>query len=307
LSQHLSNSINNRPATSGPALFELVSPFITEYGTIRLLEPADACAETLSRQLLDGSYPKPFILDDGQLRSLYFNLRFTQSIMRLEAPDALDLPYTQTMMACLLFNARPQRMALLGLGGGSLAKFCYRQLPAAQIEVVEIDPHVIALREQFLIPGDDHRFRVLQDDGAAYLKNGAHSIDVLLVDAFDRDGLSASLAGRTFLLTIRDRLAADGILVMNLAGEKRLYVDLIDEAMEIFDDRIIVASVDDDGNHLLFAFKNAYFEPRWRQLANQAKELKANFGLDFPGFVQLLERSAKLNIARRLQTLGRRS
>ena len=302
----MSKHPNNRPPACGPALFELPSPFITEYGTIRLLEPADACPQKLSQQLLDGSYAKPFILDDGQLRSLYFNLRFTQSIMRLEAPDALDLPYTQTMMAFLLFNAKPQRITLLGLGGGSLAKFCYRQFPAARIEVVEIDPHVIALREQFLIPPDDARFQIIEDDGAKFIKHGKHDIDVLLVDAFDRDGLSASLAGRAFLQNLIDRLSADGILVMNLAGEKRLYTDLIDEAMEIFDDRIIVVSVDDDGNHLLFAFKNPYFEPRWRPLANQAKELKARFGLDFPGFAQLLERSTKLNIARRLQTLGRR-
>lgn len=295
-----------RPAPSGALLFELNSPFETEYGTLRLLEPADADPAELRERLLAGSYDKPFILDDGELRTLYFNLRFTQSVMRLDSPDSLDLPYTQMMMASLLFKPQPGRLGLLGLGGGSMAKFCHRRLPQATIDVVEIDPHVVALREQFLIPADDERFRVIIDDGAAFLRLPGKPYELLLVDAFDRDGLSPSMGGRTFLQTLGDRLTADGVLVMNLAGEKRLYLDLIDEALEIFDGRIIVVSIDDDGNHLLFAFNDHYFEPHWRQLGKLAPELKARFGLDYPGFVQQLERSAKLNLARRLQTLGRR-
>jgi spermidine synthase len=71
------------------------------------------------------------------------------------------------MMAFLLFNPRPRRILILGLGGGSLAKFCYRHLPSATITAVEIDPHVMALREEFRVPADDERFRVLQGDGTA--------------------------------------------------------------------------------------------------------------------------------------------
>jgi hypothetical protein len=35
---------------------------------------------------------------------------------------------------------------LIGLGGGSLVKYCYRNLPGTRIVVIEIDPEVIALR-----------------------------------------------------------------------------------------------------------------------------------------------------------------
>jgi spermidine synthase len=95
------------------------------------------------------------------------------------------------------------------------------------------------------------------------------------------------------------------VLVINLAGEKESYAGLIGEVMHVFDDQVIVISVPDDGNHVLYAFKEHYFAPRWRWLHNYAKELRAKFGLDFPAFVQKMERSSKLGLARREAIRGR--
>ena len=50
------------PGTN-PPLLDLPNPFLTEYGVLRLLEPADADRAALLEQVLDGSYDKPFILD----------------------------------------------------------------------------------------------------------------------------------------------------------------------------------------------------------------------------------------------------
>ena len=124
-------------------------------------------------------------------------------------------------------------------------------------------------------------------------------IFVLLVDAFDKTGFAPSLANREFFENAFAKLAGNGVLVINLAGEKESYEGLIGEAMHVFDDQVIVISVPDDGNHVLYAFKERYFEPRWRWLHNYAKELRAKFGLDFPAFVQKMERSTKLGLARR--------
>ena len=65
--------------------------------------------------------------------------------MRRADPCALDLDYTRTMMACLMLRPRPASMLMVGLGGGSLAKYWHRWLPAADVSVVEINPHVIAM------------------------------------------------------------------------------------------------------------------------------------------------------------------
>ncbi|MFZ2266918.1 MAG: fused MFS/spermidine synthase [Azonexus sp.] len=280
-------------------LFAMPSPFEIETGTVLMHEPSWAREGELRAQLLDESYPKPFIIDDGKSRFLYFNVRLMQSEMLLKAPNDLAIRYTQKMMAFLLFQPRPKRIVLIGLGGGSLIKFCYYRLPGTQLTAIELDPEVIAFRDSFLLPPDDARLQVLQADGAEYLEKTEKGIDVLLVDAFDKTGFAPSLANREFFENAFAKLSGNGVLVINLAGEKDTYAGLIGEAMHVFDDQVIVISVPDDGNHVLYAFKEHYFEPRWRWLHNYAKELRAKFALDFPAFVQKMERSTKLGLARR--------
>ena len=281
------------------------SPFETETGTVLMLEPAWARPGDLRAQLLDESYPKPFVIDDGKSRFLYFNVRLMQSEMSLKAPNDLMLRYTQKMMAFLLFHPRPKRIELIGLGGGSLIKFCYYRMPGTQLTAIELNPDVIALRTEFQMPADGPRLQTHHMDGAAYLEQTSKGIDVLLVDAFDKTGFAPSLANREFFENAFEKLSGNGLLVINLAGEKETYAGLIGEAMHVFDDQVIVISVPEDGNHILYAFKERYFEPRWRWLHNYAKELRAKFGLDFPAFVQKMERSSKLGFARREAYRGR--
>ena len=79
--------------------YELPSPFEVETGIVLLLEPPWARAGELRARLLDESYPKPFVIDDGKSRFLYFSVRLMQSEMSLKAPNDLALRYTQKMMA----------------------------------------------------------------------------------------------------------------------------------------------------------------------------------------------------------------
>lgn len=286
-------------------LLRMESPFETEWGTLLLLEPADANISELRARLLNRSYDKPFMLDDGQVRYLYFTTSLMQSAMRLSTPNDLELRYTQQMMAALLFVPRPKNILLIGLGGGSLAKFCYARLPGAHFRAIEIDQHVINLRDAFLVPADDDRLEIIQGDGAAYLLTAEKGIDLLLVDAFDQTGFAPALANRDFFESAFKKLAGKGVLVVNLAGDPKSYNGLISEAMHVFDDQVIVVPVPEDGNHVLYAFKHRPFDPRWRWLHNYAKELRAHYGLDFPTFAEKLERADKLGFARREQVRGR--
>ncbi len=111
----------------------------------------------------------PFVRDEAGTKSLYFSLDELQSRMDSRKPCQLEVDYTRTMMGFLMFRHAPLQIGMVGLGGGSLAKFCYRQLPDCNITVAEINPHIIALRREFMIPDDDHRLTVLQCDGADFV------------------------------------------------------------------------------------------------------------------------------------------
>ena len=128
----------------------------------------------------------PFVLEERGTRSLHFTMGETQSSMRVDHPHELQIDYTRTMMGFLLLNAQPRTIAMIGLGGGSLVKFCHRHLPSARITVVDNNPGVIALRKDFDIPDDDARLSVLEGDGAVFVRALSGALDVLLVDGFDQ-------------------------------------------------------------------------------------------------------------------------
>ena len=283
-----------------PPLFALPSPFITAPGRVLLHEPADADAEALRERLLAEDYERPFVIDDGEHRTLYFTLRLIQSTMRTRTPDALALRYTQMMMLFVLFLPRPQRLVLIGLGGGSLLKCCHRHLPSSHFTAIEMDADVIAFRDLFALPRDGARVSVVHGDGAAWLAAAAPGIDVLLVDAFTGTGIAPSLAGDAFFERAAETLAPRGLLVLNLAGELRPYADLVGRVRAVFDDRVILLPVPDDGNHLLFAFKDPAHRPDWRRLQQLALQLQDRFGLDLPAFAAQLERAARQRLAERL-------
>ncbi len=278
---------------SPPLLLSFPMSLLGGSSRLRVLEPLDTPISSLCESLLMGTYGKPFIIEDGQLRCLHLGITYVQSAMRIDEPDALDLRYTQKMMGFLLFDACPGRIVMLGLGGGSLAKFCYRSLPMAQIDVIEINPHVIALRRHFAIPEDDERFRVIRDDAAAFVARTIGTIDVLLADAFDDHGLAGSLTRTEFLPNVHASLAPAGLLVMNLAGDISRYEELLEASNEVFLGQTVLVRVEDGHNHVLFAFKDRTFEPGWRQLRRRAAEIKAQCGLDFPAFVHKMERASR--------------
>jgi spermidine synthase len=254
-----------------------------------LLEPLDSSHAELLQQLIDGTYTKPFIEDCGPLRYLHFDLDNVQSVMRLDDPDALCLAYTRKMMAFLLFNSAPRRILQLGLGGGSLAKFCYRHLPEASITVLEIDSGVLALREEFRVPPDDQRFHVVQGDGVKYIAGRAPREDIILVDACDRTGLSPTLSAPDLYSNLRRRLNVDGVLVVNICGDETDVENHIARIRGVFGQRLIALPAKEDGNLIVLGFRT---DPRtWdgAELDIHARKLEEKFGLAFPRYVRQME------------------
>lgn len=284
-----------------PARLEMPNPFRHERGVVRLLEPPDADREALAARIVAGTYGKPFVIDDGVMRELYFRREIVQSGMRLDDPFALDFSYTRLAMAFLLFNPDPKRILLLGLGGGSLAKFCHRQLPKADVTTVEIDEDVIALREEFFVPADGPGFHVVHGDAARFVARGG-DWDAIVLDCFDPDGYSPSVMTREFFQDARDALTKRGVLVSNLVGKKEERVAQLDLIRAAFGDNVALLPDKEDGNLVAFVFRDPNFEPRWRWMAAEAPALKARHGLDFPRFAAKLERSRKLRYLER--TLG---
>lgn len=256
-------------------------------------EPEQATVTQLRRQLRNGRYAKPFVLEDGEYRQLYFGLRYTQSCMSLKEPDALTLAYTRKMMAFLLFQPQPRHIVIVGLGGGSLTKFCYRQLPHTRVTTVEIDQGVIELARLFKVPTPNARLRIVHADGADYFATTRQSADVVLVDGCDQHGIAPALCEEGFYASVRARLRPGGLLVVNLVGTVGRSDALIRSIAHVFDGQVLILPVSVGGNRIAIAFCNPAWPPDWPEIDQRAVVLSKHHGLDFAGFSKRIQSSAR--------------
>ena len=107
-------------------------------------------------------------------------------------------------------------------------------------------------------------------------------MDVLLIDAFDADGIALSLANSDFYSCAARQLTENGMLVMNFWGPCERYVDNLAQARAAFGDSLLLVPVAGDANVLLFAFKQAPPQAITDELEAVAQRLQMRLLLDFP-------------------------
>ena len=197
--------------------------------------------------------PHPIVYTDGDRRWLMFSDGAIQSEMLLSDPDGLTLPYTRAIMCFVLFQPAPREILIVGLGGGSLVKFCLRHLPGARITVLEIDEQVIALRASFAIPPDNERLRVVHADAAQYIATLEAQVDVLIIDGFDAHGQPPQLASADFYAACRRAMRPAGVVVVNLHSSEPDYAGIAQRLRIAFDDRTCRFKGIALHNHILFA------------------------------------------------------
>lgn len=222
------------------------------------------------------------VQDTGQLRTLHLASSTIQSSMWVLKPDALDLEYTRLMMGFLAFRAHPDYIVMIGLGGGSLAKFCYRHLPQVRIDAVEISEEVIALRNEFRIPPDDARLRIVHADGAEFVRRSGDRPDILLVDGFGPHGVPDELCSQSFYDACHDRLAPDGIMVVNLHLNNDFLSDYKRRIRQAFNDAVFEVIDEEMCNSIVFACKGDLFLHTSDELAQRPA------GLDREAWRQLM-------------------
>lgn len=223
---------------------------------------------------------------DG-VRSLHFGSVVVQSAMRLSRPWDLELDYTRRMMAFLLFHPRPRHAIILGLGGGSLAKFIHHHLPHTRVTAVELDTRVIEVaRSQFGLPADDARLRVIAGDGASLMATGLPPADVIMVDGYNAAGIDETLASEAFYSQCRARLHPErGVLLANFWRSARSTAHYLARLERLFDGHLLHLPSVTHGNLIVMAFRRSPGAPRFDELAVRAAELEDQLPLPFTEFL----------------------
>lgn len=225
-----------------------------------------------------------YALETRQTITLQFNHDALQSVMRKSDPFALEFEYTQAMMSFMPLVEEPQHILLIGLGGGSLSKFCYKHYPDSLVTTVEISREVIAYRDKFMIPANNQRFKIIEADGAVYLRNKTDFCDVILLDGYNGDGLPDVLSTETFYQDCYRALRPQGILVVNLWRKDAQFRRNLARIHTCFDKKTVTIKCQ-SGNEIVLAFKQPML-PEFDDVWKKALLFQQQTRLNLPQFLE---------------------
>lgn len=173
----------------------------------------------------DRELPSATISEQDGVRYLHLDSPWVQGAMFVRAPRVIVLEYVQRMMAWMLWRPSAEvsrgHAVQLGLGAGSLTRFCHGVLKMDRVTAVELNPAVIAAcRHGFRLPHDDARLQVIEADAGDWVADPAHrgTVDVLNVDLYDHEAAAPVLDSAGFYAGCRAVLAEGGVMTVNLFG-----------------------------------------------------------------------------------------
>lgn len=266
---------------------------------IALALPATACAQS-SRTLFEreSQYNHVVVTEEAGLRIMNFRrhrVDYHETVFDPAQPNRLVNEYTRLMMASLLFVQRPQKVLMIGLGGGVVTRVMSHYYPSTTFDNVELDQAVVdAARQHFgFVTGPRQRVHVR--DGRIFLRQSRDRYDMIILDAFRGGYIPFHLKTEEFLQMVRDHLAPNGIVVGNIHAGTRLY-DADRATYDAVFDQVYPFVGREDSNVILIATMGTK-RLTTAELRSRAEQLQRayNFSFDLPAQVGFYQERAGYN------------
>jgi len=189
-------------------------------------------------------YSRIRVTKEQSVRTLWFvresGEALIESKVNLDKPHELLVPYTRYMFGSYLLRPKPEKVLIVGLGGGSMVHFLKHYDPKVKVDVVEIDPAVVAIANKYFAVRSAENVNIITKDAFDYLKNTDARYDVIYMDAFlkpaadtDKTGVPLHLKTIQFYKDIQKKLKADGLVVFNIHAHDK-YQDDVKNIRESF-------------------------------------------------------------------------
>ena len=161
-----------------------------------------------------------------------------ESKLNLKKPYDPVLPYTRFMFASYLFKAKPDRVLIVGLGGGGMVHFLTHYDPDVQVDAVEIDPLVVKIADEQFGTRCGDKVKIVTADAFAFLADPEltkpeRQYDVIYMDAFlkpsadtDATGTPLRLKTAQFYRSLQKEIKPDGCVVFNLNPHEGVEADI---------------------------------------------------------------------------------
>ena len=171
-------------------------------------------------------YNDIFVSKDESVLKMAFQWkgwRFPESQINLADPDDLPMAYARTMTIAAVYPRDIKRVLMLGLGGGAIPAYLARFIPAATIDIVELDPGVIDVARTYFGIRETSAAHLYESDARVFLNRHSEPYDLILVDAFTGSYIPFHLMTKEFYRLVRDRLAPHGVAAFNILPAVKLF------------------------------------------------------------------------------------
>lgn len=227
------------------------------------------------------------VIENEGLRWFTFGDDIPQGVISLAYPTKLVSVHDESMMLALVFFNKVHRVLLLGLGGGSVARFLRHYFPSVSISAIEASAPVINIaRQYFLLPEEDEKFRVYCADAEEMLNLKRRPKEIIFVDIPCK--AQPLLASEAFFKHCYGRFQEQGILVTHVCFEnvksQNSYFSLLTHVFTGGIWHIPLNALEE----VIFAFKKA--PAAMRSYQKEAMRLKQKTGVDFPKWLRKIER-----------------
>jgi len=254
-----------------------------------------AAAPNLAKTLYerDSAYHHILVKDEGNYRILYFD-NSTESRMALDDPYGGAFEYTEYFHIPFLFNENIRQVLCIGLGGGSIPKQFVHDYPNVQVDVVDVDKHVIEVAKKFFQVQPGPRLNLIESDGRVYIRRTRKIYDVIMLDAYTTNRYGSTvpfhLTTREFFEQVAEHLSPNGIVVYNSTGsETNQMTRALYKTMGVLFPQQYLFDVETSLNTVLIALrKKVALTPE--QLVQRAEELVRRKVIKRPYFVRRVKR-----------------
>ncbi|HET8808599.1 MAG TPA: spermidine synthase, partial [Methylophaga sp.] len=161
---------------------------------------------------------------------------------------------------------------------------------------IEYRQDVIDVAQNFFgVPDNDPRLTILQGDGYQLVSEicyrGEQQFDLLLVDAYDHEGMAQSIGAQIFFDACTGVLSAEGVMSINLWGSDRPSFNLTMQRInQSFNDQSLILPVADKGNVIGLALKQVVNPSQLKKLRSLAEQLEDKLQTSLPQSLQQLIR-----------------
>ncbi len=141
-----------------------------------------------------------------------------------------DLPFWYTRQIVQLTAQIPNKQNILILGGGAftIPEYLARQYPKSSVDVVEIDPSLKKIAEQYFDYQALSNITAIDGDARTYINTASKQYDVVIIDVYSDVSVPFSLLTKEYAEKLNMVLAKKGTIIVNaIAAESGLCRQLL--------------------------------------------------------------------------------